>query len=85
MATKGKKSSLAKVELYVEPADLPCAEWILKQNPRRVAEALSLCEAACSALHHQLSSEEIQHHVQKEKKLQQRLETARISASTLSI
>lgn len=61
---------LAKIELHVHKKDLGCATWISKQVPSKVAEALSICESACSALHCQLSSGEIQQHAKEIRALQ---------------
>ena len=48
------------IELEIPTESLSCADWISKQTPERVAEALTLCESACNALNSQISSGEVQ-------------------------
>ena len=66
---------LSKIELYVHHKDIECASWISKQSPSKVAEALSICESACSALHCQLSSGEIQQRAVEIRSLKKQIKT----------
>ena len=76
------RNELAKIELYVHHEDLGCAVWISKQSPSKVAEALSICESACSALHCQLSSGEMQQRANEINTLKKRIKTQHEEIST---
>lgn len=75
-------NALAKIELYVRPEQISCATWISMQAPEEVAEALSLCEAACSALHCELSSDGIQQLAAEIQTLKKRIKTQHDEIST---
>ena len=76
------RNDLVKIELYVHPKDLECATWISKQSASKVAEALSICESACSALHCQLSSDEIQQNAKEISTLKKHITTQQEAIST---